>query len=445
MKKVITIIILLSVLSIGAKSQTPISIFSIDAETYALWAKKDWKELISVGKAALKNDIDFYYLRVRMGIAYYERKNYHMAIHHFEKAIELNPQESYLSEYLYYSYLFSGREHDARLIALTFPIPLAQKIGTLKENFIDQLNIHYGINRIQEYSSIENFSINVDPLLDGSQEITKKLNIISIGLKHNFSPKFSLHHTYTNIQKTAFLFKRENGSSKYDQLYKTQINQYYISASTWLGKGSTLLLGAHIINVRSPVEVKFFRQGIQYTYTETANENSYLGFLSYYKNLKYITLGASIYGSNLNYANQFQGDLSITLNPLGNLNLYSTSILSYQKEVFLNKKQNDAIVLNQLIGFKVFKGLWLEGFVAYGNTKNFIANNGLTVFNSTETIKERFGARGIVVLSSKVNLQITYTYSKLESSFISENDKSITYNPITFNNQTILGGLIWNF
>ena len=70
-------------------AQQPLSLISVDAQTYSLWQKKDWNGLIAAGKKALKADIDFYYLRVRMGIAYYEKKNYHMALLHFEKAYKL--------------------------------------------------------------------------------------------------------------------------------------------------------------------------------------------------------------------------------------------------------------------------------------------------------------------------------------------------------------------
>ena len=111
-------------LSFLSWSQQPLSLVSVDAQTYSQWQKKDWDGLIATGKQALKADIDFYYLRVRLGIAYYEKKNDHMALHHVEKAYKLQSNESYLKEYLYYSYLFAGREADAMAFAETLPVSM---------------------------------------------------------------------------------------------------------------------------------------------------------------------------------------------------------------------------------------------------------------------------------------------------------------------------------
>ena len=42
---------------------------AVDILTYRLYMEKKWDSVIIVGKKALRNDIDYYYLRARMGIA----------------------------------------------------------------------------------------------------------------------------------------------------------------------------------------------------------------------------------------------------------------------------------------------------------------------------------------------------------------------------------------
>ena len=42
---------------------------NVDTNTYNLYLEKDWDELIREGKRALRQDIDYYYLRMRIGIA----------------------------------------------------------------------------------------------------------------------------------------------------------------------------------------------------------------------------------------------------------------------------------------------------------------------------------------------------------------------------------------
>jgi hypothetical protein len=200
----------------------------------------------------------------------------------------------------------------------------------------------------------------------------------------------------------------------------------------------------HIISILYPVEVSTFRQGILSTTTQTAKETDLLGFLSLYKDFKYASIGSSASFAGLNSANQLQGDVSLTLYPLGNLNLYATATGSFQRQIYSNKKYNDAIVYNQLVGFKTTRFLWLEGFMTLGNLNNFIANDGASVFNGLETITQRIGGRIIVLLKPNMSFQFNYTYSQAESYFIESLDASAKHNPIEFNNHSITGGLIWN-
>ena len=48
----------------------------IDSLSYKLYNNADWKELKKISRSGFKNDIDYYYLRMRSGIAYYETGNY---------------------------------------------------------------------------------------------------------------------------------------------------------------------------------------------------------------------------------------------------------------------------------------------------------------------------------------------------------------------------------
>ncbi|MDY0199552.1 MAG: hypothetical protein RBR40_01050 [Tenuifilaceae bacterium] len=444
MKKLIILLPFLIFLEFHAIGQTPVSMPRTDAETYALWQKGDWKNLIIVGKQALNSSIDFYYLRVRMGIAYYETKNYHAAIHHFEKAHQISQQESYLKEYLYYSYLFAGRDMEAQIIYSTFDTLLKKNIGDKKKNLIDGVSLQYGFSIMADDSAIENFPANYTAPNDGLQGITKSLNTLSIGLRHDINPKFSLNHTYTNIQKESFEYLVENGTIETNDNYKTSINQYYLSGNSRVAKSLNLRYGIHIVNIRYPIEVTYFRQGIIYTNTEIVQKTDLVGFISLYKDLKYLTLGTSASFANLNSAIQTQGNLSLALYPLGNLNLYAVSTASFQRELYSNSTHNDRLIFNQLIGFKTLDYLWLEGHITLGNITNFVANNGASVFNGIGTIKQMGGARAIVVINPKLNLKISYTYTQIESHFIESMNVDKKHNPIEYNNYSITGGLVWN-
>ena len=102
-KKIVLIYTLL-IFSISITAQKEISHTEIDKKTYSQYIQSNWKELIKTGKLSLKNEVDFYYLQVRMGIAYYELKKYRKAIPYLERSRKLSVDNELSAEYLYYSY-----------------------------------------------------------------------------------------------------------------------------------------------------------------------------------------------------------------------------------------------------------------------------------------------------------------------------------------------------
>ncbi len=85
MRRIVYLLIFLSCCNTGW-AQNSVNYKTVDEETYRFYMNGNWKDLINSGKNALKNNIDYYYLRMRIGIAYYETKRYMQAAKHFEKA-----------------------------------------------------------------------------------------------------------------------------------------------------------------------------------------------------------------------------------------------------------------------------------------------------------------------------------------------------------------------
>jgi len=62
--------------------------------------------LIDVAQNAVDNGIDYFYLRMRLGIAYYNKAEYKRAAVQFDKALSFNPWTQTALEYAYYSYVY---------------------------------------------------------------------------------------------------------------------------------------------------------------------------------------------------------------------------------------------------------------------------------------------------------------------------------------------------
>ena len=83
MGKQIILIIVLCFLTAAKAQKKSLSYKQVDRTTYAYYLKQDWKPLLEMGKKSRADGIDFYYLKVRMGIAYFKLRNYDSALDRF--------------------------------------------------------------------------------------------------------------------------------------------------------------------------------------------------------------------------------------------------------------------------------------------------------------------------------------------------------------------------
>ena len=120
MRRLILITGIVAVTASEICAQDPLDFNTINTETYRLYMAGQWDSVIDMGKLSLRQETDFYYLRMRMGIAYYQQKNYRMAACHYKKALKLNQADPAALEQLYYSCLMSGKTEHAMLVRKQF-------------------------------------------------------------------------------------------------------------------------------------------------------------------------------------------------------------------------------------------------------------------------------------------------------------------------------------
>ena len=441
MYKKIILFLAIIIFAISAYSQEVENATTIDKDTYILWLAKDWDRLITIGKTAIKNGVDFYYLRVRMGIAYFEKKNYHKAIYHFEKAYKFNPNEYFLKEYLYFAYLYAGRQTEAGIFASSFTQSQKEKLKIDDGKFIDELKFTYNTSFNDDQSTTENYSISVAENKDGFQQISKKLDYFNISLKHQISPKFSIFHGYSNINKTSFLYTQYDSVTEENSNNKSTLHQYYFSMNARVAKNFNMQTGFHYLSIQYTAEDSTFRQGQVYN---TITDNDFLGFLSMYKDINYFTLGGTIYYAGLNDAKQLQSDVLFFFYPFGNVNLYFVSTLSLQWEKYSTNQPTKQFVFDQQIGIKLIKNIWIEGHATFGDLHNFIKNDGFVVYNGLDVIKQMYGGRLIIPLKSAFQFRVDYSFITNESSFFPTIPENNTYNTIQYNSHSITGRITWN-
>ena len=426
----------------------------IDIQTYDLYTGAKWNELIDLGNKAIDSGIDFYYLRMRLGIAYYSKKNYMSATGHFKQALEYVPNDPGAYEYLYWSLVFSGREREARLLAAEMPEKLRTDIKAIPEKVFKDFYAEGGLMFNGDYKENPYSGFGSDTLIYGEQKPDKNSSYIS--LNFNIIPwkRLSLFTGYNNINITSNKKIVSIGNEPENFEVSTVQNEFYFNAGVYTGKGFTLSGILHYLNVKVDdvnATVNTTTGGI--TYTKTSNTlNNYVGLFSIEKSFNHFKFLLGNSYSNLNKAKQIQNGLTIVYFPLGNLDLYSVTDLvvhSENKEDTLLNPSGSYLtrgIVKQKIGVKVVDKLWLEAFYMFGNAVNYHEDNAYVVFNSVNVMNNRFGINLISPITPNLQLSLRYQYYKQDIPELIY-ETATTYKFIEKSNSfhKIIGSIKWTF
>ncbi len=232
------LVVILVLLAIKGVSQDTLTSENVEQKSYQLYLDKNWPELIKVSNKAIKNGYDYFYLQLRVGIAYYEQKNYSIAEGHFQKALSFNADDELSLEYLYYCYLFVGRNEEARWLSKKFSATLAEKIGTDRQSKIGFIALEGG----SKFSNSNYFNTNY---LGKSNKDFNPATYFQLGLNHFAKQRVSFYHSLTYYNQKSFV-------STISQM------QYYVKLSIPLKNNWIISPSAHILNVNSTPNVSAY-------------------------------------------------------------------------------------------------------------------------------------------------------------------------------------------
>jgi len=425
-------------------SQTIITYQSADSITYAQFINKDYKALHRSGKEAIQNDIDFYYLRMRMGISYYENKNFESALPHFRKAISMNPADTLAQEYLYYSLYFTNRIEDAYDLARTFSESIRQKIYgkefTAKDiaSTFQTVSISGGAGINNNISSNKNTAYPDTIYVEGTLQGETYLGNISLENKIINRLKVYNSFSYFNVKSLGMIHSFLSDTSK---IYSNNSYQYNLGLS-YRFKNQFLLGGTF----------GYYKERSNYfsALLDTANfkvnyydnlfeHTAYSGALYSFYRFKKFEVGLSASIANLGDSLQYQGEAMLAYYPLGNQHLYSVSSTALLQD---GSKQN--FIFRQRIGGRIRKWLWAEAQASYGNQQNYLPVNGFIAYNTVEPILFTAGAH-LNFQIGKLSIIPAYTIQLRESTLYQQtlSEQSIVNH--SYYNHLITTSVKWNF
>lgn len=441
---------LLFLSSSGIFAQTKLRSDSVDVKTYDYYVKGEWDKIITLGEEALDSGIDFYYLRMRLGIAEFSRQDYIAAIPNFEKALTFVNNDSNAAGYLFLSNLLSGRDGESEVLSERLTQDQKRKFMVRQTAIFDGLYTESGYTYNKDFNSQkENFTSSAN--IYDEQKIFKDAFYFNLSLSHKLSKRVKLFHGYNFISLSYLKQFNEFQEGKREFNVKTNQNEYYINANIYLGKGFTLTPALHYLNIK--VEDMNFRYDttnaadipIYSNYTNTLN--NYVLFLSLQKDFHKFRLSLANSFSDINNSKQIQNALQVVYFPLGSLNLYTVTDFI----LFSEKKSDEDLftkgIFEQKAGFRILPFLWLEAFYTFGKIYNYNESNAFVVYNSGEVIKNRYGVNFLMpVLSGKMELSIRYQSYKQEMSYLTYTSfTNYIINKKQNLNYKLIGGIKWTF
>jgi hypothetical protein len=436
----------------GFPQDQKLSYAEVDETTYLLYSQQNWDSLVSYGKYAMHQGHDFFYLRLRMGIAFFHKENYMLAIQQLNKADKLNKNNPTVKEYLYYSYRYSNQKLQAKnLDFITF-----EQATTGNKKNIESINLETGpiLSNNVKNNKADKLIVPENGEEYGEQDLNDWKYYTQFGTSFYLGKSVSMYLGYNNLQifklkQLAYLDIENPGLPpmvqvrSYEDQYTLHQNGLYANASFLLNKGFILTPALHYLNVKyQTIYLQVPGSGaanqalkVVYRTTQINNIVAYVGFGKSFSFFK-----AGLFGSysNLNDLEQYQGGASFSWFPEGNLDLYFTSKLTSCWE-----DNNNRLVFDQLLGFKVLPELWIESSVTFGQLLNYNENNAFVIYNSGDQINARFTANIIVPLNEKIELSCRYNFVKFESNWISLGQLGTDIINTEYNNHLILGGITW--
>lgn len=387
------------------KAQDTLNSAIVEQKSYQLYIDKNWSELIQFGNNAIDKGFDYYYLQLRVGIAYYEKKNYALAEGYFLNALKFNSDDELLLEYVYYCYLLNGRYDEARKWSRKFSPGLAEKIGTDKQSSVSLIMIEGGSKKTDQpgyYNEVTKTNSNYfNPPI-----------YFHLGLNHYVKNKASLFHALTYFNQETFI-------------NKVSQSQYFLKISVPIKNNWTLSPSLHLIHIKTTTEIKTLPKqpmpGIgppkrpEPTFNVTQS-NYFVGSLMAQKTIKKIVLGIGTTVSNMNNKTQFINSGFLSYAPFGNSKLilgcagYLHTIDSYQTSY-------GAVV--PYLYYQPFNKLSLKLSYMHNEKNNFIEENGYLVNNSADVTQTRYSALINLNISKQVSLyalyQLEYKYEAVQS------------------------------
>jgi len=380
---------------------------SYAAQTLVLFNGADWETLIIVAHDAIENKATSYEIDYRLAVAYYYTKNYYDCAEQFEYIIKkYQTKNEVILEYLYYSYLFTGRQQDALLISQDFPFHIQEKTGVKSFQFIDFLTSEGGM----KMSNKKEFGIDNLKYLNG-------------GFGQQLGYRIKLFHAFTSLSQNYIDFD-----------YKQR--EYYGNIQIQVAKGLTLIPAFHYINTEENNQTTTRRGNYPNTISSGIDISTQLFHFAVKKQWNRFSITPSIIyyslkNSNLGTSTKLQYGLNMGYSIKGTRDKLW---LGAGGEIISSSTKNN-FIWNVKALYNISPKTYLYVKYLNANTSDFAIENVMYYYNATSILVDNFNATFGYYFTPKFSWYLNYQF---------ENAKDLDYD-LSFSYNTIITGIKFDF
>ena len=370
--------------------------------TLRLYQARDWKALIPVAREAIDSGFDYYYLRLRLGGAYYELRRYRLAAIQFQEALRFNPGDPYAREMWQYALLLGGQPEAAYLVQAE-----------------DKAGFHFRSAQIEGGWKQSDQRTPVDDLY-----------YFNFGFRHTLGRHLQVTHQYQQVfQRFVYLLEDDDPGQgpggppnpSYRRI-EQQVDQheYYLGPVFQFNRSWTLAGGFRQIWVQDTIG--------------HYGEQAYA--LSITKAWPHLALTASGGYGRFGQQGHWQYGIGGTIYPLANTNWYYSGNVIMKTAAASDTFTRSPYWIAQRMGFRIAPNLWMEGQYAFGDIDRFSEYDAALTYNFYDRFRERFGGGIQYWIKGKHLLYFNYLREKK-----TWNEDGVT----SFHHQVLLGGLQISF
>lgn len=389
----------------------------VESKTHALFTAGKWKELVKIGE---KSSLDYYYLNVRMGVAYYHLNHFYSAEIALKKALAQNNND-YTKKYLCWTYMMMGENVLSEQLYDQLS-ESSQKEVTLKKTFIEYLYLEGGVKKTS------------------TTAVGNSQNIFA-GLQHRLGNKLRITHSFNYFTQSTSQYDIK--SSQYNVLGAYYFKSSAISAGGIFGK-SVLTEKYQVSQTRPDATVD--TQRVVGTVTSPFTF-VYLNYTKKHKRLRFnLNMGYAFQQSTMDYsighsaappgapANStrqrvqkldsvvdaavfiLSAGLNFTPKILGDRLSIGTDIYA------VINSGSSAVIVKPTIGLRLSNKIWLNANYQTVENTIFADYTNNLIYTDTNLKSQRFSSTLNFLITPKLSSHITFVNEN-----ISDNYQNIDY------------------